>query len=68
MRRYDNLNKTPSSPNYFHECPNTTELQNMTTKYLFVANTDDYMQIYGTNRDNADGFTATGANFIVQAV
>jgi len=52
----------------YQDCPNTTELQNMTTKYLFVANTDDYMQIYGTNRDSAGGFTVIGANFIIQAL
>jgi len=62
-----NGNVFPWSVQY-QDCPNTTELQNMTTKYLFVANTGDYMQIYGTNRDSAGGFTVTGANFIIQAL
>jgi hypothetical protein len=49
------------------ECSTTAHPQSVSTKYLFTANTGDYMQIYGTNIDAAGGFTIRGGNFIVQA-
>jgi len=51
-----------------HECTNTTQPENITTKYLFTANTGDYMQVYGTNYDSALGFTVRTGTFTVQAI
>jgi hypothetical protein len=52
----------------YQECTSITHPEIFATKYLFTANTGDYMQVYGTNLDAAGGFTVQGGNFIVQAV
>lgn len=60
-------NVFPGSIQY-QQCSSTAQPQNISTKYLFVVNTGDYMQVYGTNVDSAGGFTVRGATFILQTV